>query len=60
MFEYIYLFLVLLLSWDAHSYGTVLLFSREKCCKMMLKINLFAAAGRAPDCSQKELNLIFF
>ena len=32
----------------------------KKCCKMMLTINLSAAAGRAPDCSQNELNLIFF
>ena len=33
MFEFIYLFLVLLLSRDAHSYGTVLPFSREKMLK---------------------------
>ena len=27
---------------------------------MMLTINLSAVAGRAPDCRQNELNLIFF
>ena len=58
---YIYLFLVLLLSRDAHSHtGRCFHFRGKKCCKMMLKINLSTAAGRAPDYSQNELNLIFF